>query len=73
MLGISNCADMLIFDFFRTEIQKDFSFLKGKTNQLFSDLLKEITVFPITAGYFMGLGYLLTHEISVWMQHLAAQ
>lgn len=59
--------------FSRKKIQKDFSFFKGKTNQLFSDLLKEITVFSITTGCFMGLGYLLTHEISVWMQHLAAQ
>lgn len=65
MLGISHCADMLVFDFFRKKIYKDFYFLKGKTNQLFSDLLKEITVFPITTRYFMGLGYLLTHKISV--------
>ena len=65
MLSISNCAGMLIFRFFRKK-KRIFFFLKGKTNQLFSDLLKEITVFPIITRYFMGLGYLLTHKISVW-------
>lgn len=75
MLGISNCADTLIFDFLRKKKKKRkyFSFLKGKNKQLFSDLLKEIIVFPITITYFMDLGYLLTHKISVQMQHLAAQ
>ena len=66
MLSISNCAGMLIFRFFRKKKKEFFFFLKGKTNQLFSDLLKEITVFPIITRYFMGLGYLLTHKISVW-------